>query len=91
MCSGCDNYFRVKGFWSHPVTGAPNNQVSTSVAAITFSTCDAGLLLWAQCEKALNGTDENSALHTMTLVDGGIRVMAIPLPAENSQEKVETI
>ena len=61
------------------------------MAAITFSTCDTVLLLRAQYEKALNGTGEDSAFPTMTLVDGWIIVTTIPLLAGNSREKAETI
>ena len=49
------------------------------------------MLLRDKCEKALNGTDEEGAFPTMTLVSGGIKVTAIPLPDKNPREKAETI
>ena len=44
-----------------------------------------------QIDRAINETDAESAYPTMLLVPGGNKVMAIPFPDDNPQEKAETI
>ena len=85
------NCFGVKSFWSHPVPGTSNNQIPKSAVAITYSTCEIGLLLQDQCGKALNRSNEESVFPMMTLVAGGIKVTAIPLLDEYPREKAESI